>query len=412
MYPYLTQPPEVIALDQIRDRVGRVFAIESSVMGDGRSVAVRYRGHLTEDPEKAWRWLAAELRPLGCTPLFRVEDGGQVIIVALGVVAPSQSRAWISLVLLALTIVSMMMSAGLNEWLNQQPASVIAGISNDIVALAIAGFQHMALGWPFMVSMIGILGAHELGHYIAARLHREPASPPYFIPLPLISPLGTMGAVINLKAPPANRRVLLDIGAAGPIAGLVVAIPVLIIGLYLSAPLRALAPDQVSGFEGNSILYVALKWLVYGRFLPEPAVTGDLPRWLAMLRFYAIGIFPAGGGTDVFLNQVAWAGWAGLLVTSLNLIPAGQLDGGHALYVLLGRRARLFVPVIVAALVVLGFFWMGWFLWAGLVLLLGRTHAEPLDQITPLDPKRRAIAIALLIMFVLVFMPVPLQAGS
>ena len=410
MYPYLTQPPQMIALDQIRDRVGRVFAIESSVMGDGRTVAVKYRGHLTEDSEKAWRWLSAELRPLGCTPMFRIEHGGQVIIVALGIVAPSPSRAWISFVLLALTVVSMMMSAGLNEWLNQQPASVVASLGNDVVALLVAGFQHMALGWPFMVSMIGILGAHELGHYIAARLHREPASPPYFIPLPL-SPLGTMGAVINLKAPPANRRVLLDIGAAGPIAGLVVAIPVLIIGLYLSAPLRQLSPDQVSGFEGNSILYVALKWLVFGRFLPEPTFTGDLPHWLAMLRFYTIGVFPPGGGTDVFLNQVAWAGWAGLLVTSLNLIPAGQLDGGHALYVLLGRRARLFVPVIVAVLIVLGFFWMGWFLWAGLVLLLGRTHAEPLDQITPLDPKRRAVAIALLIMFVLVFMPVPLQSG-
>ncbi len=408
MFPFLTQAPPTVDLDQIRDRVGRVFSIDSTTSGDGRTIAARYRGHLTEDSEKAWRWLSAELRPLGCTPLFRVEDGGQVVIVALGVVAPSPSRAWISLVLLALTIVSMMMSAGLNEWLSQQPDAVVASIGGDVIALLVAGFQHMALGWPFMVSMIGILGAHELGHYFAARIHREPASPPYFIPLPL-SPLGTMGAVINLKAPPANRRVLLDIGAAGPIAGLVVAIPVLIIGLYLSAPLRALPPDQVSGFEGNSILYVFLKWLVFGRFVPEPALTDELPRWLAMLRFYSLGIFPPGGGLDVFLNQVAWAGWAGLLVTSLNLIPAGQLDGGHALYVLFGRRARLLVPVIVAVLVVLGFFWFGWFLWAGLVLLLGRTHAEPLDQITTLDPVRRAVAIGLLVTFVLVFMPVPLQ---
>ena len=408
MLPYLSPSVEPVALELITDRVQRVFAIESTTPGDGRTYVAHYRGNLTEESEAAWRWLSAELRPLGCTPLFRSEDGGQVVRVAVGVVAPAASRMWIAWLLVGLTLISMMMSAGMYEWLNQQPVSVIERIGNDVIALAVVGFQHMDLGWPFMVSMIAILGAHELGHYIAARLHGEPASPPYFIPLPIISFLGTMGAVINLKAPPANRRVLLDIGAAGPIAGLVVALPVLILGLVTSAPLRALPPDQVSGFEGNSILYVLIKFLVFGKFLPEPASFGDLPAWLTMLRFYALGIFPAGGGTDVYLNQVANAGWAGLLVTSLNLIPAGQLDGGHALYVLIGSRARKLVPVIVGALIVLGFFWVGWVLWAGLVLLLGRMHAEPLDQITQLDPKRRVVALGLLITFVLVFMPVPL----
>lgn len=408
MLPYLSPSVERVELEVVTDRVQRVFTIESTTPGDGRTFVAHYRGRLTQESEAAWRWLSAELRPLGCTPLFRVEDGAQVVKVAMGVVAPAASRMWLAWLLVGLTLISMMMSAGAYEWLGQQPVAVIERVGNDVIALTVAGFLHMNLGWPFMLAMIAILGAHELGHYIAARLHREPASPPYFIPLPIISILGTMGAVINLKAPPANRRVLLDIGAAGPIAGLVVALPVLIFGLITSAPLRALAPDQVSGFEGNSILYVALKWLVFGKFLPQPASFGDLPAWLTMLRFYTLGVFPAGGGTDVYLNQVAWAGWAGLLVTSLNLIPAGQLDGGHALYVLIGSRARKLVPVIVAALVVLGFFWVGWFLWAGLVLLLGRMHAEPLDQITQLDPKRRAVAIGLLVTFVIVFMPVPL----
>ncbi len=408
MLPYLSPAVEHIELEVVTDRVQRVFMIESTTPGDGRTFVAHYRGSLTQESEAAWRWLSAELRPLGCTPLFRVEDGAQVVKVAVGVVAPAASRVWLAWLLVGLTLISMMLSAGAYEWLGQQPVSVIERVGNDVIALTVAGFLHMDLGWPFMLAMIAILGAHELGHYIAARLHHEPASPPYFIPLPIISILGTMGAVINLKAPPANRRVLLDIGAAGPIAGLVVALPVLVAGLITSAPLRALAPDQVSGFEGNSILYVALKWLVFGKFLPQPASFGDLPAWLTMLRFYTLGVFPAGGGTDVYLNQVAWAGWAGLLVTSLNLIPAGQLDGGHALYVLIGSRARRLVPVIVAALVVLGFFWVGWFLWAGLVLLLGRMHAEPLDQITRLDPRRRVVAIGLLVTFVLVFMPVPL----
>jgi len=111
---------------------------------------------------------------------------------------------------------------------------------------------------------------------------------------------------------------------------------------------------------------------------------------------------------DVLIHPVAWAGWAGLLVTALNLIPAGQLDGGHVMYVLLGKRARLLWPVILMALVALGFAWSGWWLWAGIIFFLGRIYAEPLDQVTRLDPKRRAVALAGLVIFFLVFTPVPL----
>jgi membrane-associated protease RseP (regulator of RpoE activity) len=116
------------------------------------------------------------------------------------------------------------------------------------------------------------------------------------------------------------------------------------------------------------------------------------------------------GGVDVMLHPVAWDGWAGLLVTALNLIPAGQLDGGHVIYVLMGKRAITLLPLILVGLVLLGFFWPGWWLWAFLIFLLGRFHAEPLDQITPLDPPRRALAVAGLLIFFLVFSPVPLLA--
>jgi membrane-associated protease RseP (regulator of RpoE activity) len=113
---------------------------------------------------------------------------------------------------------------------------------------------------------------------------------------------------------------------------------------------------------------------------------------------------------DVLLSPVAWAGWAGLLVTALNLIPAGQLDGGHVLYSLVGSRAKLLLPIILVALALLGFVWPGWWLWAFLILLLGRFHAEPLDQITTLDPNRQVLAVAGLVIFFLVFTPVPLLA--
>ena len=112
---------------------------------------------------------------------------------------------------------------------------------------------------------------------------------------------------------------------------------------------------------------------------------------------------------DVLLHPIAWAGWAGLLVTALNLIPAGQLDGGHILYVLLGRKVRAVLPVVMVVLIILGLVWPGWWLWAFLIFFLGRVHAEPLDQITQLDQNRIALALVGLIVFILVFTPIPLS---
>jgi membrane-associated protease RseP (regulator of RpoE activity) len=231
---------------------------------------------------------------------------------------------------------------------------------------------------------------------------------PYFIPFPF-SILGTIGAFIQLKEPPKNKNILLDIGAAGPYAGLVVAIPVLLFGLFtsdLNELPQVLTPGQ--GFEGNSIFYLAAKFAVFREWLPRPESYQGISPILYWLRYFFTGNPLPNGGLDVTLNQVAWAGWAGLLVTALNLIPAGQLDGGHMLYVLLGRRARKIVPFILVALGLLGFVWPSWWLWAAIIFFLGRFHAEPLDQITPLDERRKVVAVFGLVLFVLLFMPVPL----
>jgi membrane-associated protease RseP (regulator of RpoE activity) len=267
-------------------------------------------------------------------------------------------------------------------------------------------------GVPFAASMLAILLAHEFGHYLAARYHKTAVSLPYFIPFPF-SPLGTLGAAIRLKEPPKNKRVLLDIGLAGPLAGLIIAIPILILGLSLSdlgtLPLNPDAwSDQI--LEGNSVLYLALKYLVKGRLLPAPVDYGGVDPILYWVRYFFIGLPLPYGGLDVFMHPLAWSGWAGLLVTALNLIPAGQLDGGHISYVLFGRKATKIVPYIIIALVLLGIFWWGWLLWAGLIFFLGRIYAQPLDDITPLDDRRRALAIFGLIVFVLVFTPIPLMS--
>jgi len=265
-------------------------------------------------------------------------------------------------------------------------------------------------GLMYMSAIMGILLVHELGHYTAARLHRVDASLPYFLPVPL-PPIGTFGAVIRMRRPPDSRASLLDIGAAGPLAGMLVAVPVCFIGLVLSSvkPLADLPAGAI--MEGNSLLYQALKWLAH----PE-----------------------LGPAQDVFLHPLAWAGWIGLLVTSLNLLPAGQLDGGHVLYALLGRDRHLAVgrwvrrAVLVMGLtglacqalllynpavdwlsargldgvVLRGGGMFGWLVWALLLRFVGRDHPPVEDEDTPLSRSRRIVGWLALAVLVLTFMPV------
>lgn len=387
--------------NRLRAVVGQVMAIDDTTLGEDSRFEVRFRGRLQMDSVEAYALVAEKFRALGYTALFRKEGNRAAILGVKGVLNPLPSRTWVNYLLFGLTLLSALWTGGVYGYQGEAPTHPI-------------GWARLMLaGWPFALSMLGILLAHELGHYIAARLHKVAVTLPYFLPLPYpLSPFGTLGAFIQLKAPPTNRRVLLDIGIAGPLAGFVVAVPVLIYGL-LTSPVQPIPavfpPGQGISLEGNSILYVLAKFAIFHQFLPTPANYGGLPPMLYMLRYYLLGIPAPLGGTDVLLNQVAWAGWAGLLVTGLNLIPAGQLDGGHALYVLIGSRARRLVPFILVTLVALGFFWQGWFLWAALIYFLGRTHAEPLDQITDLDPRRKALAILALILFVLVITPIPLR---
>jgi membrane-associated protease RseP (regulator of RpoE activity) len=165
--------------------------------------------------------------------------------------------------------------------------------------------------------------------------------------------------------------------------------------------------------EGNSLIYLLLKYLRFGLMLPQPdGITGIalLTHWL---RYFFTGTPSPLGSLDVTISPVAWAGWVGLLVTSLNLIPAGQLDGGHVFHLLFGQNnARKVLPVIEIILIALGFGWSGWWLWAFLVFLFGQSYAEPLDQITELDSKRKALGIIALIVFILTFSPIPLAIIS
>lgn len=260
----------------------------------------------------------------------------------------------------------------------------------------------MGKGWIFAVPLLAILLCHEFGHYLMARKHRVPASLPMFIPFPNL--FGTMGAVISMRGRIRTRDALVDIGAGGPLAGLAVAVPVITLGLALSN-IEPMAGRTGILVEGDSLLYLALKRIVCG---PIPA------------------------GHDVWLHPVAFAGWAGFFVTMLNLLPIGQLDGGHVAYALFGERQdrwsrRIAYGLLAFAGGVALWVWRAtpeaqrnfaaftpavvWFMWSllsrGVMRLSGDRH--PPTGAEALSPGRRRVAVFTLVCFLLLFMPLPIR---
>ncbi len=241
-------------------------------------------------------------------------------------------------------------------------------------------------GLPFSASLLLILGVHEFGHYFAARSWNVKATLPYFIPEPFLMFIGTFGAVIKIKSPIPNRKALVDIGAAGPLVGFVAAIIVSVIGLSMSETVFATEAVERPSIElGDSLIFLLLSKIVVGELASD---------------------------AQLYLHPVAFAGWIGLFVTALNLLPIGQLDGGHITYSLFGRWHRLISKLAIVGLVVLGFVsgWYGWFLWAFMSLFVfGRRHPPPYDSYIVLDNRRRALGYLSMGIFVVCFMPAPIS---
>lgn len=390
--------------DNLTPLVSPYFHIEQITWGGHQQpFIVRYEGKLKMESEPAHKALSNALRSHSLTPLFLKDKDRQVVQLVEGVTQPKPSNPVVNVVLFLLTLLSMLYAGTLYSY--QGPSASSPAEQFQFV------FRNLTDGLPFAVSLLAILLAHEFGHYLAGRYHRTSVTLPYFLPFPF-SPFGTLGAFIQLKEPPRNKRQLLDIGIAGPLAGLVVAVPVLLVGLSLSEldTIPAfIRQGEALSLEGNSLLYLGAKFLIHKEWLPAPNSYGELTPLLYWARYFFTGLPTPLGGKDVFLHPMAWAGWAGLLVTALNLIPAGQLDGGHLLYSLFGRNASRVLPFILVALAGLGFFWSGWWLWVFLIFMLGGAHAQPLDEITPLDAKRKVLALFGLLVFFLVFTPIPLR---
>lgn len=400
MEPYSLNEP---VNETLSDAVRQVMAITDITHGDeAQGYAIRYRGRLLVDSQEAFKRLDSVFHDSKLTLLLREENDQHVILGVLGTIQPQPSNPWINVALFLLTIVSMMF-AGAQYGLEGPIEESFSGVMTAL-------FGNLSNGVIFTGSLLGILTAHEFGHYFAARYHKTEVSLPYFIPFPSL--FGTMGAFIRLKEPPRNKRVLLDIGLAGPLAGLVVAIPVLLLGIALSEiSYLPESPQAAAGsvLEGNSLLYLGAKYLITGELLPMPLSYGGTSPLLYWLKYLFVGLPMPFGGRDILMHPMAWAGWAGLLVTALNLIPSGQLDGGHTIYVLFGRAAARIRPFLLIALLMLGFVWTGWYIWAILIFAMGRTFATPRDDLTPLDPKRKILAYLGIFVFILVFIPVPLR---
>jgi membrane-associated protease RseP (regulator of RpoE activity) len=288
-----------------------------------------------------------------------------------------RDRYWLHALLLLLTF-------GTTTWVG---ISHYAGFMADFGAhRAAATLGDLARGglW-YSVTIMLILGAHEMGHYLACRYYRINATLPFFIPVPPPVLTGTLGAFIRIRQPVRSKRVLFDIGIAGPLAGFVVAVPALLIGLSMSR-VAALPGDFSGSSLGEPLLFKGAAWALWGT-IPE--------------------------GYSLNLHPMGFAAWFGLLATALNLFPIGQLDGGHISYAVLGRRSSTVTLIAVGAAVVLTFFSLSWLFWTGLLLAMlffvGPHHPPTLDERVPLDRARLVLALVALLVFVLSFTAAPIQ---
>jgi len=402
---------EASIVARLRQQLEDLMAVERMEVQQGPDRVVAFYGPLRDTPDYVFDRLSERFEALGYTVMLSDAGRGTYRVLAIrGIARPQRTRLGLHALLFIATFLSTML-AGLSPAVDlEDPRWYLSGL-------------------PFALALMGILLAHELAHYFVARRYGSPVSLPYFVPMPL-NILGTMGAVIFQRAPMRDRKALFDIGIAGPLAGLIVAIPLLIIGLLFTKvghpsemidmspvqqrlEVQCREPTGVRAFfcatfggqemvtfqEGNSLIYLAAKLVTKGRILPD--ANGE-----DVLLSYP----PSPGG------PIAFAAWAGLLVTALNLLPIGQLDGGHVAYALLGRRAWVLSYITVGLLGLLGAYlyvmgnpaWPTWIIWAVLAFFLGPRHPPPLNDASRVGPGRTFLGILLLLIFVATFVPVPL----
>lgn len=363
--PSATDVPLAL-IDEVRDVISPVACYRT-----GEHYVIE--GTLLREADAAYDALRGRFAARGLEPLLQETAAGRAALVlspaeAAGAPAQRAGRPWLSLALFAATLLTTTWAGAAAQGVDvvEQPAGLAAGL-------------------PYALALMLILGTHELGHYFTARRYGMDVSLPYFIPVPFA--LGTFGAFIRMKSLARDRRAMFDVAVAGPLAGLAVALPALLVGLRYSAvvPEAASAPMLMGGTDvGSSLLYALL----------AKAALGE-----AVLQ-----------GHRLILHPVAFAGWLGLFVTALNLIPVGQLDGGHLVHALFGGRVARRVGVIaLSALVLLGVFvWHGLLFWALLIFLMaGTSDVPPRNDVSRVGRRRLVLGAAAFALLLLILIPLP-----
>ncbi len=370
--PPLSDDPLVLE-ELLRKSVEDLLVIRDRQVHGG---IVSFRGELLVPPGRALDLLCQRFRPFGYTPFLRPEAPGVLVQAWPLAETVERPRVLVNLVLFVLTCASTLLAG-----------TMFSGSPTFDAFRAVPLPAWFLSGVPFATTLLAILGVHEFGHYFTARHYKAQVSLPYFIPAPPPFFLfGTMGAIIRMRSPARDRNSLFDIAAAGPLAGLAVALPAVVLGLQWSQ----LVPIPPGGHLvfGDSLLLRALVALQFG---------------------------PIPDGFMLSTHPIADAAWAGFLVTALNLFPVGQLDGGRIAYALVGRHHKALGIATVIGLVLMGAVTRSanWFVWAGLVyFVVGFRHSPPLDEVTPLSTGRRVIGVACLVLLVLLIPPVPITIGE
>jgi membrane-associated protease RseP (regulator of RpoE activity) len=305
---------------------------------------------------------------------------------------PPHGRLWVQVVLFALTLVTTTF-VGADHYasfsFSYGEVSELMKLGNGAIANAMAERFSLVQGFWYSLTILGILGCHEMGHYLTSLRYNILATRPYFLPLPStpLTPLtGTLGAFIRVKSRFPDKRALFDVGVAGPIAGFIVAVPTLFAGLMLSR-VEQLPPDYSSGiWLGEPLLFKFAQWMVWGRIAD---------------------------GYSVNMHPMAFGAWFGLLATALNLFPFGQLDGGHISYSVFGRRAVWLTYLVIPIAIGLTILSLSWLVWTALMLvmigMIGSHHPPTLNDDLPLGTGRMIVAAIALVIFILCFTPAPIS---
>src|SRR5437867_3170078 len=349
-------------IESLRSTVARFFSVYGVVVSP---MALTFQvGAPPGGIDAPFDALRIELVPKDYIPTITQEKGETLVHVQRRP-RPRFARTQVNLILLLVTVLTTTFFGGAWNWADYSGQPFLSA-------------ESLGLGGLFFtLPLLTILGSHEMGHYLVAKRYKVQASLPFF--LPSLPPLGTLGAFISLRDPIPNRRALLDIGVSGPLVGFAIAIPVTLAGLALSTASPSLPPSVAGEQIQASLLFNFLSL-----FFPLP---------------------------DSFvMHPLAFAGWVGLFVTAINLLPAGQLDGGHVARALFGRNQFYLSWAAILLLFTMSYFYIGWIFFAFLILMLGARHPPPLNDLTHLDPVRKLVGIAAVVILFLTFVPVPFVA--